>query len=79
MSIFTGAGVALVTPMNADGSVNFEKMKELIEFQIANDTDALIICGTTGEATTISDEDIEKCKQLANDYGVILKVREFIN
>lgn len=48
MSIFTGAGVALVTPMHADGSVNFDKMKELIEFQIANDTDALIICGTTG-------------------------------
>ena len=41
MSIFTGAGVALVTPMHADGSVNFDKMKELIEFQIANDTDAL--------------------------------------
>ena len=56
MSIFTGAGVALVTPMHADGSVNFDKMKELIEFQIANDTDALIICGTTGVAATISDE-----------------------
>ena len=54
MSIFTGAGVALVTPMHADGSVNFDKMKELIEFQIANDTDALIICGTTGEASTMS-------------------------
>ena len=53
MSIFTGAGVALVTPMHADGSVNFDKMKELIEFQIANDTDALIICGTTGEASTM--------------------------
>ena len=62
MSIFTGAGVALVTPMHADGSVNFDKMKELIEFQIANDTDALIICGTTGEASTMSDEvQIECC------------------
>ena len=69
MSIFTGAGVALVTPMNADGSVNFEKMKELIEFQIANDTDALIICGTTGEATTISDEDQIECVRFAKEVA----------
>ena len=69
MSIFTGAGVALVTPMNADGSVNFEKMKELIEFQIANDTDALIICGTTGEATTISDEDQIECVRYAKEVA----------
>ena len=69
MSIFTGAGVALVTPMNADGSVNFPKMKELIEFQIANDTDALIICGTTGEATTISDEDQVECVRFAKEVA----------
>ncbi len=69
MSIFTGAGVALVTPMNTDGSVNFEKMKELIEFQIANDTDALIICGTTGEATTISDEDQIECVRFAKEVA----------
>ena len=69
MSIFTGAGVALVTPMNADGSVNFDKMKELIEFQIANDTDALIICGTTGEATTISDEDQIECVRFAKEVA----------
>lgn len=69
MSIFTGAGVALVTPMNADGSVNFEKMKELIEFQIANNTDALIICGTTGEATTISDEDQVECVRFAKEVA----------
>ena len=69
MSIFTGAGVALVTPMNADGSVNFAKMKELIEFQIANDTDALIICGTTGEATTISDEDQIECVRFAKEVA----------
>ena len=69
MSIFTGAGVALITPMNADGSVNFEKMKELIEFQIANDTDALIICGTTGEATTISDEDQIECVRFAKEVA----------
>ena len=69
MSIFTGAGVALVTPMNADGSVNFEKMKELIEFQIANNTDALIICGTTGEATTISEEDQIECVRFAKEVA----------
>ena len=69
MSIFTGAGVALVTPMNADGSVNFPKMKELIEFQITNGIDALIICGTTGEATTISDEDQIECVRFAKEVA----------
>ena len=69
MSIFTGAGVALVTPMHADGSVNFDKMKELIEFQIANDTDALIICGTTGEASTMSDEVQIECIRFAKEVA----------
>lgn len=54
MSIFTGAGVAIVTPFNEDLSVNFEKLGELIEEQIAGGTDAIIICGTTGEASTLS-------------------------
>ncbi len=53
--IFTGAGVAIVTPMNEDGSVNFEKLGEIIDFQIENHTDAIIICGTTGESATLSD------------------------
>lgn len=69
MSIFTGAGVALVTPLHADGSVNFEKMKELIEFQLANDTDALIICGTTGEASTMSDEVQVECVRFAKEVA----------
>ena len=69
MSIFTGAGVALVTPMHPDGSVNFEKMRELIEFQLKNDTDALIICGTTGEATTISDEEQIECVRFAKEVA----------
>ena len=51
MSIFTGSGTAIVTPMNADGSVNYESFRKLIEFQIANQTDAIIVCGTTGEAS----------------------------
>ncbi len=61
MSLFTGAGVALVTPMNADGSVNYAKLEEIIEFQIANSTDAIIICGTTGEASTLSNEEHLEC------------------
>ena len=54
MAIFKGAGVAIVTPMNEDLSVNFDKLGELIEEQIAGGTDAIIICGTTGEASTLS-------------------------
>lgn len=54
MSIFTGAGVAIVTPMKSNGEVNYEKLDELLEFQIANKTDAIIICGTTGESSTMT-------------------------
>lgn len=57
MAIFTGAGVAIVTPMNADGTVNYEGFRKLIEFQIENGTDAIIVCGTTGEASTLSHEE----------------------
>ena len=49
MAIFTGAGVALITPMNEDGSVNYEKLRELLEFHVANKTDAFIFCGSRGE------------------------------
>jgi len=55
MSIFKGSGVAIVTPMNNDYSVNFQKLEELIEFNIQNNTDAIIVCGTTGEAKTLND------------------------
>ncbi len=55
--IFTGAAVALVTPMYANGEVNYEKLDELIEFQIAGQTDAIVACGTTGEASTLSHEE----------------------
>lgn len=57
MSIFKGAGVAIVTPMKENGEVNYEKFAELIEFQIANGTDAIIVCGTTGESSTLSHEE----------------------
>ncbi|MBQ4628823.1 MAG: 4-hydroxy-tetrahydrodipicolinate synthase, partial [Clostridia bacterium] len=56
-TIFTGAGVAIVTPFNSDLSVNYDKLGELIEYQIANGTDAIIICGTTGEASTLTDDE----------------------
>ncbi len=57
MAIFKGACTALVTPMNPDFSVNYEKLEELIEFQIEGGIDALCICGTTGEASTLSHEE----------------------
>jgi 4-hydroxy-tetrahydrodipicolinate synthase len=57
MAIFKGGGVAIVTPMNVDFSINFDKLDELIEFQISGKTDAIIICGTTGEASTLSVEE----------------------
>jgi 4-hydroxy-tetrahydrodipicolinate synthase len=54
---FQGSGVAIITPMNEDGSVNYEKLDEILEEQIANETDAIIICGTTGESATLSVEE----------------------
>ena len=57
MALFKGAGVALVTPMHEDGSVNFEALKEIIEEQIEKGTDAIISVGTTGEAATLSVEE----------------------
>ena len=63
MSIFTGAGVALITPMYEDGSVNYDEMERIINYQIENKTDAIIVCGTTGEASTMThDEHIETIK-----------------
>ncbi|MBR6718953.1 MAG: 4-hydroxy-tetrahydrodipicolinate synthase [Oscillospiraceae bacterium] len=55
--IFTGAAVALVTPFHADGSVNYEELARLIDFQIENGTDALVIAGTTGESSTLSEQE----------------------
>ena len=57
MSVFTGAGVAIVTPMKANGEVDYEKFAELIEFQIKGGSDAIVVCGTTGEASTLSHEE----------------------
>ena len=57
MAVFTGAGVAIVTPMKENGEVDYERFGELIEFQIANQTDAIVVCGTTGEASTLTHEE----------------------
>lgn len=57
MSIFTGSGVALVTPFNSDNTINYERVRALIEYHIAHQTDSLIICGTTGEASTLNDNE----------------------
>ena len=61
--IFTGAGVAMITPMHSDGSINFDVMEQIIEYQIENGTDAIIACGTTGEAATLSED--EHCQVLS--------------
>ncbi len=67
MAIFTGAGVAIVTPFKEDGSINYERFAEQIEFQIAHKTDAIIVCGTTGEASTLSHEEHLDCIRFVVD------------
>lgn len=76
MAIFTGAGVAIITPFKPNGEVNYEKFAEQIEFQIKNSTDAIIVCGTTGEASTLTHEEhldvIRFCvKQVAGRIPVV--------
>ena len=65
MAIFTGAGVAIVTPFKANGEVHFDKLGELIDFQVKNGTDSIIIMGTTGEASTLSHEEHIECIRYA--------------
>lgn len=76
MAVFTGAGVAIVTPFKANREVDYEKFAELIEFQIAEGTDAIIVCGTTGESSTLTHEEhldvIRYCvKQVAGRIPVV--------
>ena len=63
--VFTGAAVAIITPMNADGSVNFDELGRIIEDQMAHSTDAIVICGTTGESPTMTDEEHTACIRYA--------------
>lgn len=67
MAIFTGAGVAIVTPMKDNFEVNYDKLAELLEDQIAGGTDSIIICGTTGESATLSEEEHSKVIKFAID------------
>ena len=64
-TIFTGAGIAIITPFNKDGSINYDRLGEMIDYQIENNTDAIIICGTTGEASTMTDEEHLECIRYA--------------
>lgn len=56
-TIFTGVGTAIATPMNEDGSINYEEFGRLVDYQIDNSADAIIVCGTTGESSTMTDEE----------------------
>ena len=66
--LFTGAGVALITPMHPDGRINFEKYRELIDYQISNGTDAIISIGTTGEAPTLEDDEHLEALRVAIEH-----------
>lgn len=61
MAVFKGAGVAIITPFTSTNEVDYEKLGELIEYQIAEGTDSIVICGTTGEASTLSHEEHLEC------------------
>ncbi|MEZ3434008.1 MAG: 4-hydroxy-tetrahydrodipicolinate synthase [Lachnospiraceae bacterium] len=67
MAVFTGAGVAIVTPFNADESINYDKLDELIDYHCENGTDSIIICGTTGESATMTEEEHMECVKFAID------------
>lgn len=67
-TIFKGAAVALVTPMHPDGSINYEKLNELVNFQINNKTDAIVVCGTTGEASTLTEKEHVDAIKAVIDY-----------
>lgn len=56
-TVFTGSGVAIVTPMHADGSINYQAFETMLDVQIGSGTDAIVVCGTTGEAPTLNDEE----------------------
>lgn len=75
-TIFTGVGTAIATPMNADGSINYDEFGRMLDFQVENGADAVIVCGTTGEASTMPDEEHLECigyavKKIAHRIPVI--------
>ena len=68
MAIFTGVGVAIITPFHADGSINYEKLEELIDYHCNNGTDSIVICGTTGESATMTEEEHLDCIKKTIDF-----------
>jgi 4-hydroxy-tetrahydrodipicolinate synthase len=68
-TVFTGSGVAIVTPMNDDFSINYNKLGELIDWHVASGTDSIVICGTTGESTTMTDEEHVECIRYTVERG----------
>ena len=68
MAIFTGSGVAIITPFHADGSVNYDKLEELVDFHCNHGTDSIIICGTTGESATLTEAEHVECIKKAVEF-----------
>ena len=81
MAIFTGAGVAIVTPMKENKEVDYEAFAKLIDFQVENGTDAIIVCGTTGESSTLTHEEhidvIRFCVKQVNGRLPVIPKRRF--
>ena len=67
MAIFTGAGVAIVTPFNKDESINYDRLDELIDYHCNHGTDSIIICGTTGESATLTEAEHIECVKFTID------------
>ena len=68
MSIFTGAGVAIITPFHEDGSINYDQLKKLVDYHCENGTDSIVICGTTGESATMTEEEHLECIKRTIDF-----------
>ena len=72
--IFTGAAVAIVTPFHEDGSINFAMLENLIDYQIENSTDAIVICGTTGESPALDHEEHSEAIRRSTAMTLSLKL-----
>ena len=68
MTIFTGAGVAIITPFHEDGSINYDQLKKLVDYHCENGTDSIVICGTTGESATMTEEEHLECIKRTIDF-----------
>ena len=68
MAIFTGAGVAIITPFHEDGSINYDQLKKLVDYHCENGTDSIVICGPTGESATMTEEEHLECIKRTIDF-----------